>query len=214
MSHLMTSTRPCATRMLSSCSQHIPHRYMHTPCLMLCTLYIYIQHTLILIVAFNDYVMVMFVIRLWLIACVCMPGHLACSAYTTDTGMIVKHTDLPIIQALRGSLLKKYAKIRTEIDRLHNSRMSPYEKTESLEAIRSHIMAAWRTDEIRRTKPSPQVRHLHLVLLQPYCWSDACLTLAFDGPLIGTHSLGVLCAKQDTLASLACLGQQWHGMTR
>lgn len=59
-------------------------------------------------------------------------------------------------QALRGSLLKKYAKIRTEIDRLHNSRMSPYEKTESLEAIRSHIMAAWRTDEIRRTKPSPQ----------------------------------------------------------
>ena len=62
-----------------------------------------------------------------------------------------------MIQAVRGSLLKKYAKIRTEIDRLHNSRMSPYEKTESLEAIRSHIMAAWRTDEIRRTKPSPQV---------------------------------------------------------
>ncbi|KAL0034136.1 hypothetical protein WJX79_011096 [Trebouxia sp. C0005] len=59
-------------------------------------------------------------------------------------------------QALRGSLLKKYAKIRNEIDRLHNSRMSPYEKTEALEAIRSHIMAAWRTDEIRRTKPSPQ----------------------------------------------------------
>ncbi len=56
-------------------------------------------------------------------------------------------------------MLKKYAKIRNEIDRLHNSRMSPYEKTEALEAIRSHIMAAWRTDEIRRTKPSPQVSH-------------------------------------------------------
>lgn len=95
-----------------------------------------------------------------------MLAHLACSGYTTDMGMIVKHTDLPMNQALRGSLLKKYAKIRNEIDRLHNSRMSPYEKTESLEAIRSHIMAAWRTDEIRRTKPSPQVRHLHLVLLQ------------------------------------------------
>ena len=64
------------------------------------------------------------------------------------------------LQALRGSLLKKYAKIRNEIDRLHNSRMNPYEKTESLEAIRSHIMAAWRTDEIRRTKPSPQVSRL------------------------------------------------------
>lgn len=35
--------------------------------------------------------------------------------------------------------------------------MSPYEKVEAQEAIRSHIMGAWRTDEIRRTKPSPQV---------------------------------------------------------
>lgn len=59
-------------------------------------------------------------------------------------------------QALRGSLLKKYAKIRNEIDRLHNSRMSPYEQIEAHEAVRSHIMAAWRTDEIRRNKPSPQ----------------------------------------------------------
>ena len=64
---------------------------------------------------------------------------------------------LVTVQALRGSLLKKYAKIRAEIDRLHNSRMSPYEKVEAQEAIRSHVMGAWRTDEIRRTKPSPQV---------------------------------------------------------
>ena len=76
-------------------------------------------------------------------------------------------------QALRGSLLKKYAKIRTEIDRLHNSRMSPYEKTEALEAIRSHIMAAWRTDEIRRTKPSPQV--LQHVLVASICL-PICIT--------------------------------------
>ena len=72
-----------------------------------------------------------------------------------------------MLQALRGSLLKKYAKIRNEIDRLHNSRRSPYEKTESLEAIRSHTMAAWLTDEISLTKPSNQVSplHLHLHLL-------------------------------------------------
>ena len=44
--------------------------------------------------------------------------------------------------------------------------MSPYEKTEALEAIRSHIMAAWRTDEIRRTKPSPQVTVYIACLLQ------------------------------------------------
>lgn len=86
-------------------------------------------------------------------------------------------------QALRGALLKKYAKIRNEIDRLHNSRMSPYEKTESLEAIRSHIMAAWRTDEIRRTKPSPQVQTLQLyVLLQPPFYQIVWLNYA-------THNL-------------------------
>ena len=70
-----------------------------------------------------------------------------------------------MVQALRGSLLKKYAKIRAEIDKLHNSRMSPYEKVEAQEAIRSHIMGAWRTDEIRRTKPSPQVCVLHCLPL-------------------------------------------------
>lgn len=59
-------------------------------------------------------------------------------------------------QAIRQSLLKKYAKVRVDVERLHNSRMSPYEKLECLEAIRSEISAAWRTDEIRRQKPTPQ----------------------------------------------------------
>ena len=31
-------------------------------------------------------------------------------------------------QALRASLLKKYAHVRKELDNLHNKRMSPYEK--------------------------------------------------------------------------------------
>lgn len=61
------------------------------------------------------------------------------------------------MQALRTSLLKKYASIRTTMERLHNSRMSPYEKLEALEDIRGQIQCAWRTDEIRRTKPTPQV---------------------------------------------------------
>ncbi len=59
-------------------------------------------------------------------------------------------------QAMRQSLLKKYAKVRTEMDRLHNTRMSPYERLECLEEMRSQIQAAWRTDEIRRKKPTPQ----------------------------------------------------------
>ena len=61
-------------------------------------------------------------------------------------------------QALRQTLLKKYARIRTEMDNLHNKRMSPYEKIEALESIRCQIQASWRTDEIRRQKPTPQVR--------------------------------------------------------
>ena len=59
-------------------------------------------------------------------------------------------------QATRQSLLKKYSKIRSEMDKLHNTRMSRYEKFECLEEIRSQIEAAWRTDEIRRRKPTPQ----------------------------------------------------------
>ena len=31
-------------------------------------------------------------------------------------------------QALRASLLKKYAPVRKELDKLHNKRLSPYEK--------------------------------------------------------------------------------------
>ena len=61
------------------------------------------------------------------------------------------------VQALRQTLLKKYARIRTEMDNLHNKRMSPYEKIEALESIRCQIQASWRTDEIRRQKPTPQV---------------------------------------------------------
>ena len=62
------------------------------------------------------------------------------------------------LQALRQSLLKKYARIRHDMDKLHNSRMSPYEKIEALESIRCQIQGAWRTDEIRRQKPTPQAR--------------------------------------------------------
>jgi phosphoenolpyruvate carboxylase len=59
-------------------------------------------------------------------------------------------------QAMRTSLLKKYSKIRSEMERLHNTALSQYERVESLEEVRSQIQAAWRTDEIRRRKPSPQ----------------------------------------------------------
>jgi phosphoenolpyruvate carboxylase len=59
-------------------------------------------------------------------------------------------------QALRQSLLKKYSQIRNEMGKLHNTRMSAYERIECLDEIRSQVQAAWRTDEIRRRKPTPQ----------------------------------------------------------
>ena len=57
-------------------------------------------------------------------------------------------------QAFRSSLLKKYARVRQLMERLHGKRMSPYERLETLEDIRAQVQAAWRTDEIRRSKPS------------------------------------------------------------
>lgn len=59
-------------------------------------------------------------------------------------------------QALRHSLLKKYGAIRNEVGKLHHVRMSQYEQQETLDEIRSQVQAAWRTDEIRRRKPTPQ----------------------------------------------------------
>ena len=56
------------------------------------------------------------------------------------------------------------------MDKLHNSRMSPYEKIEALESIRCQIQGAWRTDEIRRQKPTPQV----LLLLYQCCGTAVC----------------------------------------
>jgi Phosphoenolpyruvate carboxylase len=84
-------------------------------------------------------------------------------------------------QALRQSLLKKYAKIRSEMDKLHNNRMSPYERLECLESIRSQVQGAWRTDEIRRSKPSPQVRRL------PWPHASGTASARLDGR--HTHAL-------------------------
>ena len=42
-------------------------------------------------------------------------------------------------QALRGSLLKKYANVRRELASLHTKRMTKYEKIECLESIKAFV---------------------------------------------------------------------------
>ena len=59
-------------------------------------------------------------------------------------------------QALRRSMIKNFAAIRSELGRLNNMRLSRYERQELQSSIRAHVQSAWRTDEIRRSPPTPQ----------------------------------------------------------
>ena len=59
-------------------------------------------------------------------------------------------------QALRRSMLRNYAAIRAELDRLHHTRLSRFERQELHASIRARVQSAWRTDELRRSPPTPQ----------------------------------------------------------
>ena len=59
-------------------------------------------------------------------------------------------------QALRRSMLKNYAAIRSELDRLNHMRLSRFERQELHASIRARVQSAWRTDELRRSPPTPQ----------------------------------------------------------
>ncbi|CAD7702241.1 unnamed protein product, partial [Ostreobium quekettii] len=59
-------------------------------------------------------------------------------------------------QALRRELLLKYAKMQDELSKLHNTKMSQFEKYQCLENLKGLVQSAWRTDEIHRRKPTPQ----------------------------------------------------------
>ena len=59
-------------------------------------------------------------------------------------------------QALRRSMLKNFQATRSELDRLHRTRLTRYERLEVQGSVRAHVQSAWRTDEIRRSPPTPQ----------------------------------------------------------
>ncbi|KAI0492914.1 hypothetical protein KFK09_027190 [Dendrobium nobile] len=59
-------------------------------------------------------------------------------------------------QSIRRSLLQKHGRIRNCLIQLYAKDISPDDKQELDEALHREIQAAFRTDEIRRTPPTPQ----------------------------------------------------------
>nr|AAK58635.2 phosphoenolpyruvate carboxylase isoform 1 [Hydrilla verticillata] len=59
-------------------------------------------------------------------------------------------------QSIRRSLLQKHSRIRNCLAQLYAKDVTPDDKQELDEALQREIQAAFRTDEIRRTPPTPQ----------------------------------------------------------
>ncbi|XP_002992495.2 phosphoenolpyruvate carboxylase [Selaginella moellendorffii] len=59
-------------------------------------------------------------------------------------------------QSIRRSLLQKHSRIRSCLSELYKDDITPDEKQELEEALHREVQAAFRTDEIRRTPPTPQ----------------------------------------------------------
>jgi|UniRef100_A0ACD5XRD8 phosphoenolpyruvate carboxylase len=59
-------------------------------------------------------------------------------------------------QSVRRSLLQKHSRIRDCLVQLYSKDITPDDKQELDEALQREIQAAFRTDEIRRTQPTPQ----------------------------------------------------------
>ncbi|KAK7272581.1 hypothetical protein RJT34_29275 [Clitoria ternatea] len=59
-------------------------------------------------------------------------------------------------QSIRRSLLQKHARIRNCLSQLYAKDITPDDKQELDEALQREIQAAFRTDEIKRTPPTPQ----------------------------------------------------------
>nr|AAD31452.1 phosphoenol pyruvate carboxylase [Lotus corniculatus] len=59
-------------------------------------------------------------------------------------------------QSVRRSLLQKHARIRNSLSQLYAKDITPDDKQELDEALQREIQAAFRTDEIKRTPPTPQ----------------------------------------------------------
>jgi len=66
----------------------------------------------------------------------------------------------------RQTILRRYHRITETLTELDRPDLHPYQKSEAYDRIRRDIAAAWGSDEIRRTKPTPQIeaRGAHAVV--------------------------------------------------
>lgn len=55
----------------------------------------------------------------------------------------------------RRTLIRKYDDIADSLERLDHGGLTPVERAEELATLRRHIIAAWHTDEIRKSRPTP-----------------------------------------------------------
>lgn len=73
----------------------------------------------------------------------------------------VKSLDIELVltahptEVSRRTLIRKYDDIADSLERLDHASLTPVERADELSTLRRHIIAAWHTDEIRKTRPTP-----------------------------------------------------------
>ena len=80
------------------------------------------------------------------------PDALWEAAQTLDVELVL--TAHPT-EVSRRTLIQKYDAIADGLERLDHEKLTPSERQAELQKLRRHIIAAWRTDEIRRQRPTP-----------------------------------------------------------
>ncbi|MDP2229143.1 MAG: phosphoenolpyruvate carboxylase, partial [Moraxellaceae bacterium] len=55
----------------------------------------------------------------------------------------------------RRTLIQKYDDIADSLERLDHGGLTPVEREQELRELRRHVIAAWHTDEIRKSRPTP-----------------------------------------------------------
>ncbi len=81
-------------------------------------------------------------------------------------------------QALRASLLKKYATVRKELESLHTKRLSNYEKASSITHTDTHRHTHTYTHAHMLTHTRTHTHtHTHTHTCIPYCGPALCLQL-------------------------------------